>query len=98
MRPDRLVSAAAAPLGEVAGGITNDLLAVPTPCAGYDVRALIAHLLHWAPSLAGAGRKTPVPPPGADPAPPGHGWRTPRAIFLIGCGLGLSVVMEGICS
>lgn len=75
MRPDRLLSAVAAPLGEAARGITDDLLPAPTPCEGYDVRALLAHLLHWAPSLAGAGRKKPVPPPAADPAPLGPGWR-----------------------
>ena len=75
MRPDRLVSAAATPLGEAARGVTDDLLQAPTPCEGYDVGALIAHLLHWAPSLAGAGRKRPAPAPAADPAPLGPGWR-----------------------
>jgi uncharacterized protein (TIGR03086 family) len=43
--------------------ITPDQLANQTPCAEYDVRALVNHLLFWGPSLAAAGRKEIVPPP-----------------------------------
>ena len=45
--------------------ITPDQLANPTPCAEYDVRALVNHLLFWGPSLEAAGRKEIVPPPAA---------------------------------
>ncbi|WP_328604920.1 TIGR03086 family metal-binding protein [Amycolatopsis sp. NBC_00345] len=34
-----------------------DDLAVPTPCSGYDARALLNHLLYWGPWLAAAGRR-----------------------------------------
>ena len=37
--------------------------ALQLPCAEYDVRALVDHLLFWGPSLVGAGRKELVPPP-----------------------------------
>ncbi|MDQ3643135.1 MAG: TIGR03086 family metal-binding protein [Actinomycetota bacterium] len=38
-------------------------LSAPTPCAEYDVRRLVNHLLFWGPSLEGAARKEAVPPP-----------------------------------
>ncbi|WP_326566739.1 TIGR03086 family metal-binding protein [Amycolatopsis rhabdoformis] len=34
-------------------------LTAPTPCAGYDVRGLLNHLLYWGPWLAAAGRREP---------------------------------------
>jgi uncharacterized protein (TIGR03086 family) len=37
-------------------------LDTPTPCAGWDLGALVRHLLHWSPFLAAAGRRAvPVP-------------------------------------
>jgi uncharacterized protein (TIGR03086 family) len=45
--------------------ISPDRLTNPTPCAEYDVRALVNHLLFWGPSLEAAGRKESVPPPAA---------------------------------
>jgi uncharacterized protein (TIGR03086 family) len=48
--------------------ITDDQLTNKTPCTEYDVRALVNHLLFWGPSLAGAGRKEPVPQPAATEA------------------------------
>lgn len=45
--------------------ITPDQLANQTPCAEYDVRALVNHLLFWGPSLAAAGNKEIVPPSAA---------------------------------
>jgi uncharacterized protein (TIGR03086 family) len=48
--------------------ITDDQLSNKTPCTEYDVRALVNHLLFWGPSLAGAGRKEPVPQPAATEA------------------------------
>lgn len=56
---------AAAPLLKIIREITRDHLAAPTPCAEFDVRKLINHLLFWGPTLAGAGRKAAVPPPAA---------------------------------
>lgn len=45
-----------------------------TPCAGWDMRALVNHLLRWGPVLAGAARKEPVPP-GAEADRTGGDWR-----------------------
>jgi uncharacterized protein (TIGR03086 family) len=42
---------------------TDDQLANPTPCAEYDLRALVNHLLFWGPSMAASGRKETVPAP-----------------------------------
>lgn len=64
----RLAARAAAPLVEIIRNIKPDQLDAPTPCAEYDVRKLINHLLFWGPSLEGAGRKELVPPPGASDA------------------------------
>jgi uncharacterized protein (TIGR03086 family) len=60
MAPGSLVTSAAATMVEVVRGV--DDLDAPTPCAEFDVRALVAHLLTWGPSLAGAGRGESVPP------------------------------------
>lgn len=49
----------------IARNVKPDQLTGPTPCAQFDVRALINHLLFWGPSLAGAARKQEVPPPAA---------------------------------
>jgi uncharacterized protein (TIGR03086 family) len=57
------LSDAAEAMAAVVRGITPDQLANRTPCAEYDVRALVDHLLQWGPSLAAAGRKEIVPPP-----------------------------------
>ncbi|HEY3482172.1 MAG TPA: TIGR03086 family metal-binding protein, partial [Streptomyces sp.] len=38
-------------------------LTAPTPCAGYDVRGLLNHLLHWGPWLVAAGRLSDPPSP-----------------------------------
>ncbi|WP_078911445.1 TIGR03086 family metal-binding protein [Streptomyces sp. NRRL WC-3742] len=59
------LSNAAQAMAAVARTITDDQLANKTPCTEYDVRALVNHLLFWGPSLAGAGRKEPVPLPAA---------------------------------
>ncbi|MEU8133991.1 TIGR03086 family metal-binding protein [Streptodolium elevatio] len=57
------LSNAAEAMAAVARGITDDQLANKTPCAEYDVRGLVNHLLFWGPSLAGGGRKESVPQP-----------------------------------
>jgi len=60
---EKFIAPAAATLLAVARETKPDQLAAPTPCAEYDVRALVNHLLFWGPSLVGAGRKELVPPP-----------------------------------
>ncbi|HEU5152943.1 MAG TPA: TIGR03086 family metal-binding protein [Iamia sp.] len=55
-------------------GIDDDQLAGPTPCPDYDVAGLIGHLLHYGPSLVGAGTREPAPPGEARPADPAT-WR-----------------------
>lgn len=40
-------------------------LTAPTPCAEYDVRSLINHLLFWGPPLEAAARKEALMPPAA---------------------------------
>jgi len=59
------LSNAAEAMATVVRAITPDQLAGKTPCAEYDVRALVNHLLFWGPSLAAAGRRESVSPPGA---------------------------------
>jgi uncharacterized protein (TIGR03086 family) len=87
------VTLAADPLTAVVGAIHDDQLTEPTPCDDYDVGALIGHLLHWAPTLAGAAHKREVAPPDVPLALPlawqgdlfGHvdrvvtAWREPHA-------------------
>jgi uncharacterized protein (TIGR03086 family) len=50
---------------EIVRNVKPDQLANPTPCAEYDVRGLLNHVLFWGPSLVGAARKEQVPPPAA---------------------------------
>jgi uncharacterized protein (TIGR03086 family) len=59
------LSTAADAMAAIVRTISPDQLANPTPCAEFDVRALVNHLLFWGPSLEGAGRKESVPPPAA---------------------------------
>ena len=41
---------------EVIGAVTEDQLALPTPCSEFDVRALAAHLMSAPPTVASLGR------------------------------------------
>ncbi|GIG86205.1 TIGR03086 family protein [Plantactinospora endophytica] len=59
---------AATPLLKIINDVAPHQLDAPTPCAEYDVRRLVNHLLFWGPSLEGAGRKETVPPPAASEA------------------------------
>jgi uncharacterized protein (TIGR03086 family) len=60
-----LAAKVAGPTLEVIRNLKADQLDAPTPCSEYDLRALVNHLLFWAPSLAGAARKQVVEPPAA---------------------------------
>lgn len=60
------MSTAAGALAEIVRAIEPDQLTNPTPCTEFDVRELVHHLLHWGPSLEGAGRKENVPPSDVD--------------------------------
>jgi len=57
-----LVTLTAAPMRAVLRGITDDQLAAPTPCAEFDVRTLLDHLLTWGPTLVGSAYGRAVPP------------------------------------
>ncbi|MFJ2839830.1 MULTISPECIES: TIGR03086 family metal-binding protein [Nocardia] len=59
------VARAAEPLSKLLRTLTPDQLTAPTPCAEFDVRALLNHLLFWGPSLVGAASKAAVAPPAA---------------------------------
>jgi uncharacterized protein (TIGR03086 family) len=63
MPDSEFVARAATPLVEIIRAVTPDQLGARTPCAEYDVRQLVNHLLFWGPSLEGAARKESVPPP-----------------------------------
>lgn len=56
-----LIAPAAAEFAGILRGIGESDLAARTPCAEYDVRALLNHLLYWGPWLEAAGRKAPSP-------------------------------------
>ncbi len=58
-----LVRPAAAEFLRVAHAVTD--LSAPTPCAGFDVRGLLNHLLYWGPWLVAAGRCEEPPTPAA---------------------------------
>ncbi|GEA89987.1 TIGR03086 family metal-binding protein [Cellulomonas cellasea] len=72
--PD-LLARAAEPLLRLVPTVPADRLGAPTPCSAWDVRALVEHLLLWAPALEAAGRKAAAPAASATVAdlPPG-GW------------------------
>ncbi|HEV2808803.1 MAG TPA: TIGR03086 family metal-binding protein, partial [Acidimicrobiales bacterium] len=63
MSDAQFLARAAAPLVEIIRNIHSDQLAAPTPCAQYDVRKLVNHLLFWGPSLEAAARKEAKFPP-----------------------------------
>jgi uncharacterized protein (TIGR03086 family) len=56
-----LVAPAAAKFIDVLRALDSGDLAARTPCAGYDVRGLLNHLLYWGPWLEAAGRKQEPP-------------------------------------
>jgi uncharacterized protein (TIGR03086 family) len=56
-----LLTEAAGAFTDLVRSIEPGQLAAPTPCAEYDVRALIKHLLYWGPWLEVAARKEPPP-------------------------------------
>lgn len=56
-----LIAPAAAEFAGILRGIGEPGLSARTPCAEYDVRALLNHLLYWGPWLEAAGRKAAPP-------------------------------------
>ncbi|MBB5806269.1 uncharacterized protein (TIGR03086 family) [Saccharothrix ecbatanensis] len=62
MSREQMIDQAVTTALEVVENIKPDQLDAPTPCAEFDVRKLVNHLLFWGPSLAGAGRKQQVAP------------------------------------
>jgi uncharacterized protein (TIGR03086 family) len=56
------MSTAADALADIVRAIEPGQLTNPTPCAEFDVRELVHHLLYWGPPLEAAGRKENVPP------------------------------------
>ncbi|WP_410666562.1 TIGR03086 family metal-binding protein [Amycolatopsis sp. cmx-4-68] len=54
-----LLRPAAAEFLRVAHAVAD--LSAPTPCAGYDARGLLNHLLYWGPWLIAAGRREAPP-------------------------------------
>ncbi len=74
-----LMADAAAPFAAIARAAARTPLTAPTPCAGWDVRALVNHLLYWGPVLAAAGERSGSAPPAAaeeDVDLVGDGWPT----------------------
>lgn len=65
------MSTAADALADIVRAIETSQLTNPTPCAEFDVRELVHHLLYWGPSLEGAARKENVAPSDVD----GTDWR-----------------------
>lgn len=63
--PAMLVAPAAAPIAGIVRDLDPTRLNARTPCADYDVRALLHHLLFWGPVLTGAARTLPTAPPAA---------------------------------
>ncbi|MGM1063152.1 TIGR03086 family metal-binding protein [Saccharothrix sp. Mg75] len=63
MSREQLISRAVTTALGVVEGVGPAQLDARTPCAEFDVRALVNHLLFWGPSLEAAGRKELVPPP-----------------------------------
>ncbi|MEU1549953.1 TIGR03086 family metal-binding protein [Nocardia sp. NPDC005745] len=79
MNPEFDFEPAAVALSSVVGGITDDQLAAPTPCAGTTVRDLLAHVLDLTEAFRRAATKEAVggsvaPTPPVDRALP-EDWR-----------------------
>lgn len=55
-----LMDAAAAPHADLVRAAARTPLDAPTPCATWDLRALLGHLLAWTPVLAATGRRQAV--------------------------------------
>lgn len=62
LHPPHLLAGVAAPLPALARAIADSPLDARTPCADWNLAALVKHVLYWAPLLAAAGRRaTPTP-------------------------------------
>ncbi len=69
-----LMADAAAPFATIVPAASRIPLAAPTPCAGWDLRALVDHLLRWSPVLAAAGTRAGAPPAAVDADLVTAGW------------------------
>jgi uncharacterized protein (TIGR03086 family) len=75
-----LVADATAPLPEIVRAAATTPLTTPTPCAEWDLAALVRHVLFWSPFLAAAGRRTaPAPVAETEQAVALDGW--PEALL-----------------
>jgi uncharacterized protein (TIGR03086 family) len=66
LRMHHFVDAAMAPTIAIVHGIRPEQLTNPTPCAEFDVQALLDHMMGYGPRLEAAARKLKTAP---DPAP-----------------------------
>jgi uncharacterized protein (TIGR03086 family) len=64
----QLITRVAGHLVRIIDNIEPHQLDARTPCAQWDVRKVVNHLLFWGPSEEGAARKELVPPPAEDEA------------------------------
>jgi uncharacterized protein (TIGR03086 family) len=69
------LAAAAAEVRALAGGVRDDQLGAATPCAGWTVRDLLAHLGNLARAFTRTARHEPAGPRPAGPAVLADGWR-----------------------
>ena len=58
-----LLDRAVASTGKIVAGVRPDQLAAPTPCAEWDVRALLNHVIGVADTFSHAGDGEPISPP-----------------------------------
>ena len=63
-----LTADAATPFAAIARAAAAVPLGAPTPCAAWDLRALVRHVLYWAPLLAAAGERADATPAAPDEA------------------------------
>ncbi|RKT57324.1 TIGR03086 family metal-binding protein [Saccharothrix australiensis] len=82
MTTERLAERAVAPVLEIIDEIKPEQLGAPTPCAEFDVRRLIRHLLFWGPALEAAARKGTVTPTGTEDEVDLDAWQSRLAARL----------------
>jgi uncharacterized protein (TIGR03086 family) len=68
LQTPQLLAGVAAPLPALARAVAAAPLDARTPCADWDLGALVRHVLFWSPLLAAAGRRTTPTPVAATEA------------------------------